>query len=434
MNFNNIEVIKEYPLNIKFIPSLYELKQKSDENENMITPKLYKNAEGYIFRYNLFDVLSIEDYVMNIYSEGKFCDFLKKMTDDLKNIFTRAFDYTCFYMDISDVFVNSSDEVIILPKFVHEEDEQSSLTALCKSIINKSNCSEALKKELLQFINENFSSENILHGSDFNLGVTSIFKQRYRERVSFDKLGSEVKLGGAVNTMPTMQDIFGAYNSNTVDTSTTTRTAYTTPNDDIAVQNILNSFNNGVRGTNFVLEDISDELQKRNNPEDSKLNNFSQETEFNVENIKNSNDKFKSNFEKLLNPEQRSLRAEETDFPQDFSQNLQSSTFSSVQQGNNVYDSIPYLKNTRTGDIYRIAPLPFTIGKLNSNNLCIENPYISKKHATIFEENGSYYLQDENSSNYTYINGQRLENQFSYKLMSGCTVTFAREEFLFYVE
>lgn len=51
----------------------------------------------------------------------------------------------------------------------------------------------------------------------------------------------------------------------------------------------------------------------------------------------------------------------------------------------------------------------YIIGKLkNKSDVCVDHPSISRIHARIEKEGGSYYLQDMNSTNGTFVNGRRL--------------------------
>jgi hypothetical protein len=55
----------------------------------------------------------------------------------------------------------------------------------------------------------------------------------------------------------------------------------------------------------------------------------------------------------------------------------------------------------------------FTIGKLSSNDIVISNdPTVSRNHAFLFKDNnGNIFISDSNSTNGTYINGNRIYDQ-----------------------
>lgn len=60
----------------------------------------------------------------------------------------------------------------------------------------------------------------------------------------------------------------------------------------------------------------------------------------------------------------------------------------------------PFL--TYGGKRIELTSFPFTIGK-SGCSLNINNPRVSRCHATIFMENGAYFFQDEGSTNHTYM-------------------------------
>ncbi len=51
---------------------------------------------------------------------------------------------------------------------------------------------------------------------------------------------------------------------------------------------------------------------------------------------------------------------------------------------------------------------PFTIGRASGANLVLTDPDISRVHARLDEESDAVFLSDHNSSNGTYLNGERI--------------------------
>ena len=83
-----------------------------------------------------------------------------------------------------------------------------------------------------------------------------------------------------------------------------------------------------------------------------------------------------------------------------------------------------------------ITHYPFTIGKNNECDLILNNPIISRLHSRIhcnFDTNHmtTYYIEDLNSSNGTYLNGEPLNPYKKYALNSGDNITFGHLTYIF---
>ncbi|MBR6089715.1 MAG: FHA domain-containing protein, partial [Anaerolineaceae bacterium] len=57
-------------------------------------------------------------------------------------------------------------------------------------------------------------------------------------------------------------------------------------------------------------------------------------------------------------------------------------------------------------------------------DICITSPFISRRHAVIFEDSGTWYIQDLRSKNGTFINDKRLDDK-RVPLRSGEMITFS---------
>ena len=90
------------------------------------------------------------------------------------------------------------------------------------------------------------------------------------------------------------------------------------------------------------------------------------------------------------------------------------------------------LVKTKTGEKITIGKREFKIGKERSKvDYCITNNSVSRIHAIITFENGDYYIKDNNSTNYTYVNGEAIAASQKIKLNNGDRVKFSDEEFQF---
>lgn len=84
------------------------------------------------------------------------------------------------------------------------------------------------------------------------------------------------------------------------------------------------------------------------------------------------------------------------------------------------------------GQKVMITKNKFYLGKKEDNDFIIdENEAISRNHACISFEGGSYYLEDLGSANGTYVNGERLDKKEKVKLSGNEHLVFADEEFRF---
>ena len=90
----------------------------------------------------------------------------------------------------------------------------------------------------------------------------------------------------------------------------------------------------------------------------------------------------------------------------------------------NRKDSLPF----KIQEAYNLED-SITIGRSNENDVIIKDPYISKKHLSIVKDEEEYYLEDLNSANGTYLNGDRLMD--AVKLKNGDRIQFGQIEFLF---
>lgn len=90
----------------------------------------------------------------------------------------------------------------------------------------------------------------------------------------------------------------------------------------------------------------------------------------------------------------------------------------------NRSDSLPYkLKEYYTID-YEMS-----LGRQSDNDVYIKDPYISKKHLMIVEDEGEYFLEDLQSANGTFVNRERIEDVV--KLNNGDIIRVGNIEFLF---
>lgn len=61
------------------------------------------------------------------------------------------------------------------------------------------------------------------------------------------------------------------------------------------------------------------------------------------------------------------------------------------------------------GRPYRLGPERLLIGRLYRSDILIEDPSVSREHATIERKDGRFILEDLKSTNGTFINGESVD-------------------------
>ena len=64
---------------------------------------------------------------------------------------------------------------------------------------------------------------------------------------------------------------------------------------------------------------------------------------------------------------------------------------------------------------------------------CISgNPTVSRQHCTVSLIEGSYYIEDNDSANYTLVNGKRIKPYTKALIEDGDEITLSNEKFIFH--
>ena len=91
-----------------------------------------------------------------------------------------------------------------------------------------------------------------------------------------------------------------------------------------------------------------------------------------------------------------------------------------------------YQGENQCEDIW-IQGVEFFIGRNSGQaDANIKTESISRLHARILKKEGEYYIEDLNSTNGTYLNGEKLEYHKSEKLNKNDMVQFGAEAYVFY--
>ncbi len=111
-------------------------------------------------------------------------------------------------------------------------------------------------------------------------------------------------------------------------------------------------------------------------------------------------------------------------------------TFPSAKReyaGNDVYDL--YLLRISTGEKIHINKPAYSIGKdVGSMDYVLGNESVSRNHATIYLEEGKFYLADNGSTNGTTLEGVRIGEGERVELEDGYIISLGNEVFQVFLE
>ena len=86
-----------------------------------------------------------------------------------------------------------------------------------------------------------------------------------------------------------------------------------------------------------------------------------------------------------------------------------------------------HIKGSKSGEVSLYGPQNVTIGRTNGNDLCFDRNQdgeVSGTHARIIKDGSSYFVEDLQSTNGTYVNGQRISART--ELNEGDEIEFAQ--------
>jgi pSer/pThr/pTyr-binding forkhead associated (FHA) protein len=86
------------------------------------------------------------------------------------------------------------------------------------------------------------------------------------------------------------------------------------------------------------------------------------------------------------------------------------------------------LNGPLSGRTFYLEQPVFSIGRLESNDICLEDPFVSRRHCVIRNERDEYTIEDLNSANGTYVNSERVNIR---SLKEGYLIEIGASLFLF---
>ncbi len=98
-------------------------------------------------------------------------------------------------------------------------------------------------------------------------------------------------------------------------------------------------------------------------------------------------------------------------------------------------NNMPFLIRMRNNERIYVDKPVFRIGKERNyvDYFISDNTAVSRSHADIISKNGSYYVEDMNSTNHTYVNGSVIHSGVQVPINNGDKLMFANEEYEFRV-
>lgn len=93
------------------------------------------------------------------------------------------------------------------------------------------------------------------------------------------------------------------------------------------------------------------------------------------------------------------------------------------------------LERKKNGEHIRVSGVNAVVGSGSAADCQIaDNKAISRSHATIYRRSGSFCIEDNHSSNGTWVNGSRLTPGQPAELENGTQIKLANEEFIFILQ
>src|SRR6267142_5066024 len=81
-----------------------------------------------------------------------------------------------------------------------------------------------------------------------------------------------------------------------------------------------------------------------------------------------------------------------------------------------------------SGQTFYLDEPVVSIGRLGSNDICLEDPFVSRHHCVIISEGDECLIEDLNSANGTYLNSERVN---AGSLKEGSLIEIGASRFLF---
>lgn len=127
------------------------------------------------------------------------------------------------------------------------------------------------------------------------------------------------------------------------------------------------------------------------------------------------------------------LTLEQQDMMEDEPEGKESGT-TILETSRDYENPVPYLVRLRTNELIPILKKEFLIGKsADADYQITDNKKVSRRHAIFRIRNGECYLQDNNSTNHTFVNGKLIQPGVEIILSNDDYIRLGDEEFRYWV-
>ncbi|MCL0099710.1 FHA domain-containing protein, partial [Dehalococcoidia bacterium] len=80
-----------------------------------------------------------------------------------------------------------------------------------------------------------------------------------------------------------------------------------------------------------------------------------------------------------------------------------------IAENQTVQGELKFRSGPRNGETMEVRAGTLTMGRSPDNDIVIDDPSVSRKHARLTSKNGQYYIEDLGSMNGTKVNGEKVE-------------------------
>lgn len=93
----------------------------------------------------------------------------------------------------------------------------------------------------------------------------------------------------------------------------------------------------------------------------------------------------------------------------------------------------PFLVRRKNNERIPVDKPLFRLGRNADFNdyAIIDNKFVGHSHCHLIQQDGEYFIQDDNSKNHTMVNGKMIPPGQPVKIAHGYTISVANEEFEF---